>query len=126
MTLSRLLLSKKGVVRLSAYCKEGNDNGRYAKRWKKMEESRDCPSSTNDEMKRDVLVLGNVLYALTEKVHPCESIQEKDLREGVIHYGRYMQQGNRSDELFDFIVKCSMKDVEKQWSVEESRHVSDE
>lgn len=126
MTLSRLLISKKGVVRLSAYCKGCNDEGRYAKRWKKMEESRDCPSSANEGMKRDVLLLGNVLYALTDKIHPRESLQEKDLREGVIHYGCYMHRSNSSDELFDFIVKCSMKDVEKQWSVEESMRVSDE
>ena len=126
MTLSRLLLSKKGVVRLSAYCKEGNDDGRYAKRWKKMEESRDCPSSANEEMKNDVLVLGNVLYALTDKVHPCESIRERNLREGVICYGCYMHRGNRSDELFDFIMKCSMEDVEKRWSVDELMNVSTE
>ena len=126
MTLSRLVLSKKGVVRLSAYCKEGNDNGRYAKRWKKMEESRDCPSSANEEMKRDVLVLGNVLDALTEKKHPRESTREKHLREGVMHYDRHMEQGNSSDELFDFIVKCSMEDVEKRWSVEELMNVSAE
>ena len=126
MTLSRLLLSKKGVVRLSAYCKEGNDNGRYAKRWKKMEESRDCPSSANEEMKNNVLVLGNVLYALIEKKHPRESTMENHLREGDMYYDGDMQEGNRSDELFDFMVKCSMKDVEKQWSVEESMRVSAE
>ena len=126
MTLSRLLLSKKGVVRLSAYCKEGNDDGRYAKRWKKMEESRDCPSAANEEMKNDVLVLGNVLYALTEKVHHRESTREKSLREGNMHYDRHMEQGNSSDELFDFIVKCSMEDVEKRWSVEELMNVSAE
>ena len=126
MTLSRLLLSKKGVIRLSAYCKEGNDEGRYAKRWKKMEESRDCPSSANEGMKRDVLLLGNVLYALTDKKHPRESLQEKDLRGGVIHYGCYMHRSNSSDELFDFIVKCSVEDVEKRWSVDELMNVSDE
>ena len=126
MTLSRLLLSKKGVIRLSAYCKGCNDDGRYAKRWKKMEESRDCPSSANDEMKRDVLVLGNVLYALIEKKHPRESFREKDLREGFLDNEHYMQQGNRSDEVFDFIVKCSMEDVEKRWSVEELMNVSSE
>lgn len=124
--MSRLLLSKKGVVRLSAYCKEGNDNGRYAKRWKKMEESRDCPSSANEEMKNNVLVLGNVLYALIEKKHPRESTMENHLREGDMYYDGDMQEGNRSDELFDFMVKCSMKDVEKQWSVEESMRVSAE
>ena len=113
-------------MRLSAYCKEGNDEGRYAKRWKKMEECRDCPSSANEEMKRDVLVLGNVLYALTEKKHPCESIQEKDLREGNMGYERHMRQDKTSDELFDFIVKCSMEDVEKRWSVVELMGVSDE
>ena len=126
MTLSRLLLSKKGVIRLSAYCKEGNDEGRYAKRWKKMEESRDCPSSANEEMKNNVLVLGNVLYALIEKKHPRESTMENHLREGVICYGCYMHRDSISDELFDFMVKCSMKDVEKQWSVEESMRVSAE
>ena len=126
MTLSRLLLSKKGVVRLSAYCKGCNDDGRYAKRWKKMEESRDCPSSANDEMKRDVLVLGNVLYALIEKKHPRESFREKDLREGFLDNEHYMQQGNRSDEVFDFIVKCSMADVEKRWGVDELMNVSTE
>ena len=126
MTLSRLLLSKKGVIRLSAYCKGCNDDGRYAKRWKKMEESRDCPSAANEEMKNDVLVLGNVLYALTEKVHHRESTREKSLREGNMHYDRHMEQGNSSDELFDFIVKCSMEDVEKRWSVEELMNVSAE
>ena len=126
MTLSRLLLSKKGVIRLSAYCKGCNDDGRYAKRWKKMEESRDCPSSANDEMKRDVLVLGNVLYALIEKKHPRESFREKDLREGFLDNEHYMQQGNRSDEVFDFIVKCSMADVEKRWGVDELMNVSTE
>ena len=126
MTLSRLLLSKKGVIRLSAYCKGCNDDGRYAKRWKKMEESRDCPSSANDEMKRDVLVLGNVLYALIEKKHPRESFRERNLREGFLDNEHYMQQGNRSDELFDFIVKCSMEDVEKRWSVEELMSVGAE
>ena len=126
MTLSRLLLSKKGVIRLSAYCKEGNDEGRYAKRWKKMEESRDCPSAANEEMKRDVLVLGNVLYALIDKVHPCESTREKSLREGDMYYERHMDQGKTSNELFDFIVKCSVEDVEKRWSVDELMNVSDE
>ena len=111
---------------MSAYCKEGNDNGRYAKRWKKMEESRDCPSSANEEMKNNVLVLGNVLYALIEKKHPRESTMENHLREGDMYYDGDMQEGNRSDELFDFMVKCSMKDVEKQWSVEESMRVSAE
>ena len=77
-------------------------------------------------MKNDVLVLGNVLYALTDKVHPCESIRERNLREGVICYGCYMHRDSISDELFDFMVKCSMKDVEKQWSVEESMRVSAE
>ena len=126
MTLSRLLLSKKGVIRLSAYCKEGNDEGRYAKRWKKMEESRDCPSSANEELKNNVLVLGNVLYALIEKKHPRESTMENHLREGDMYYDGDMQEGNRSDELFDFIVKCSMEDVEKRWSVEELMNVSAE
>ena len=119
MTLSRLLLSKKGVIRLSAYCKEGNDDGRYAKRWKKMEERRDCPSSANDEMKNDVLLLGNVLYALTDKKHPSESTMENHLREGDMYYERHMDKGKTSNELFDFMVKCSMEDAEKRWSVEE-------
>ena len=126
MTLSRLLISKKGVIRLSAYCKGCNDDGRYAKRWKKMEESRDCPSAANEEMKNDVLVLGNVLYALIEKKHPRESTMENHLREGYMHYGRFMCQGKTSDELFDFMVKCLMEDVEKRWSVEELMNVSDE
>ena len=126
MTLSRLLISKKGVIRLSAYCKGCNDDGRYAKRWKKMEESRDCPSAANEEMKNDVLVLGNVLYALIEKKHPRESTMENHLREGDMYYDGDMQEGNRSDELFDFIVKCSMADVEKRWGVDELMNVSTE
>ena len=124
MTLSRLLLSKKGVIRLSAYCKGCNDEGRYAKRWKKMEESRDCPSSANEEMKNDVLVLGNVLYALIEKKHPSESTGEKSLREGDMSYERHMHQGKTDYVLFDFIVKCSIEDVEKRWSVEKLIGVS--
>ena len=126
MTLSRLLISKKGVIRLSAYCKGCNDDGRYAKRWKKMEESRDCPSAANEEMKNDVLVLGNVLYALIEKKHPRESTMENHLREGDMYYDGDMQEGNRSDELFDFIMKCSMEDVEKRWGVDELMNVSTE
>ena len=43
-----------------------------------------------------------------------------------MHYDRHMEQGNSSDELFDFIVKCSMEDVEKRWSVEELMNVSAE
>ena len=77
-------------------------------------------------MKNDVLVLGNVLYALIEKKHPRESTMENHLREGDMYYDGDMQESNRSDELFDFMVKCSMKDVEKQWSVEESMRVSAE
>ena len=77
-------------------------------------------------MKNDVLVLGNVLYALTDKVYPGESTMEIDLREGYMRYGRFIHQGNSSDELFDFMVKCSMEDVEKRWSVDALMNVSDE
>ena len=70
-------------------------------------------------MKNDVLLLGNVLYALTDKKHPSESTMENHLREGDMYYERHMDKGKTSNELFDFMVKCSMEDAEKRWSVEE-------
>ena len=43
-----------------------------------------------------------------------------------MYYDGDMQEGNRSDELFDFIMKCSMEDVEKRWGVDELMNVSTE